>query len=83
MIGPNSFPAARLLEGAILVIDDDLTIRKGLTDIFAFIREAPVYTAATGYNGLRILEQQQGICQVLLDINMPLMSGEETYKKLR
>jgi CheY-like chemotaxis protein len=42
-----------------------------------------VYTAATGYNGLRILEQQQGICQVLLDINMPLMSGEETYKKLR
>jgi hypothetical protein len=29
MIGPNSFPAARLLEGAILVIDDDLTSVRG------------------------------------------------------
>jgi CheY-like chemotaxis protein len=81
--GQNGFPAVHLPEGAILVIDDELAIRDVVTDIFAFISEATVYTAANGHDGLRILEQQQSIGLVLLDMNMPLMTGEETYERLR
>lgn len=83
MQGQNGFPAVHLPEGAILVIDDELAIRDVVTDIFAFISEATVYTAANGYDGLRILEQRQSIGLVLLDMNMPLMTGEETYERLR
>jgi len=53
-----------------------------LTDIFSFITEATVYTAANGHDGLRIL-QRQSIGLVMLDMNMPLMTGEETYERLR
>lgn len=83
MQSQESFPAAQIPEGAILVIDDELAIRNVLTDIFAFISEATVYTAANGHDGLRILAQWQGIGLVFLDMNMPLMSGEETYERLR
>jgi two-component system, cell cycle sensor histidine kinase and response regulator CckA len=83
MNAQNSFRAAATLEGAILVIDDELAIRDVLTDIFGFLTKATVYTAANGHDGLRILQQWQSIGLVFLDMNMPLMTGEETYERLR
>jgi len=80
--GQYSSPTAFTTVGAILVIDDEQSIRDVLTDIFRFLTEATVYTAANGHEGLQILSQQS-INLVFLDMNMPLMTGEETYHRLR
>ena len=72
-------------EGAILIIDDNFAIREALSDILSqFHTETPVYTAANGFEGVQIIQQQQQrIALVLLDMNMPLMNGEQTYEKLQ
>ena len=73
-----------LVTGAILVIDDDTAIREALADILSLLPEIPVYTAANGHEGLQIFQQQrQSIGLVLLDLNMPVMNGEQTYEKLQ
>ena len=72
-----------LAAGAILVIDDDAAIREALTDILASVTEATVYTAANGHEGLEVLQQRQSIALVLLDMNMPVMNGEETYERVQ
>ena len=72
-----------LVSGAILVIDDDAAIREALTDILASVTEATVYTAANGHEGLQVLQQRQSIALVLLDMNMPVMNGEETYERVQ
>lgn len=68
---------------AILVIDDNTAMREALTDILRFFLGIPVYTAANGHEGLQIYQQQQNIALVLLDMNMPVMNGEQTYEKLQ
>ncbi|MFO7681027.1 MAG: response regulator [Chloroflexota bacterium] len=70
---------------AILVIDDNFAIREGLTAIlFALFPEVSVYTAANGHLGIKLFQQQwQSISLVLLDMNMPVMNGEQTYEKLQ
>ena len=71
-------------QGAILVIDDNFAIREALTDILTFLPEMTVYTAADGQEGLQIFQQQQQhIALVLLDMNMQVMNGEQTYEKLQ
>lgn len=76
--------AHSLAVGAILVIDDDIAIREALMDILVFLTELPVYTAANGQEGVQIFQQQpQRISLVLLDMNMPVMNGEQTYEKLQ
>ena len=73
-----------LAAGAILVIDDDTAIREALTDILSLLPEMPVYTAANGHEGLQVFQQQrQSITLILLDLNMPVMNGEQTYEKLQ
>jgi two-component system, cell cycle sensor histidine kinase and response regulator CckA len=69
----------------ILVIDDNFAIREGLTAIlFALFPEVSVYTAANGHLGIKLFQQQwQSISLVLLDMNMPVMNGEQTYEKLQ
>lgn len=79
-----AFPALDTINGAILVIDDDSAIRDALTDILGFLTEAPVYSAANGYEGLQILQQEEPeIALIFLDMNMPVMNGEETYDRLQ
>lgn len=69
---------------AILVIDDNFDMRRALTGIFSFILGIHVYTAADGHEGLQIYQQQQQyIGLILLDMNMPVMNGEQTYAKLQ
>ena len=71
-------------QGAILVIDDNFAIREALTDILTFLPEMTVYTAADGQEGLQIFQQQQQhIALVLLDMNMQVMNGEQTYAILQ
>lgn len=68
------------IAGAVLVIDDDDAIRTALADILDLLTKQAVYTAANGREGLQILQQRQDIALILLDMNMPVMNGEETYE---
>jgi DNA-binding NtrC family response regulator len=70
--------------GAILVIDDNRDMRRVLIDIISFFLGIPVYTAANGHEGVQLFQRQrQSIGLILLDMNMPVMNGEQTYQKLQ
>lgn len=71
------------MTNTILIIDDDFHLREGLSEIFAS-NGAIVLTAANGQEGIEILQQErQNISLVLLDMNMPVMNGQQTYEKLQ
>lgn len=82
MSAVNYSQTRTVADDAILIIDDNTAIREALTDILGFFLGMPVFTAANGHEGLQIY-QQQNIALVFLDMNMPVMNGEETYEKLR
>lgn len=71
------------IAGAVLVIDDDDAIRTALADILDLLTKQAVYTVANGLEGLQVLQQRQNIALILLDMNMPMMNGEETYEKVQ
>jgi two-component system chemotaxis response regulator CheY len=65
----------------VLVVDDEPSIR----DAIQFILEEAGYTVITAANGHealdRVIEQQPSL--ILLDLQMPLMTGQETLAMLR
>jgi DNA-binding NtrC family response regulator len=69
----------------ILVIDDNRDIREALTEIFGFLLpELSVRTAANGHEGVQLFQKDwQSISLIMLDMNMPVMNGEQTYEKLQ
>jgi two-component system, cell cycle sensor histidine kinase and response regulator CckA len=80
----NSSLTTKTAAGAILIIDDNFAFREALTDILSLLlTEMPVYSAANGHEGLQIIRQRPPISLVLLDLNMPVMNGEQTYEKLQ
>ncbi|MBK9051644.1 MAG: response regulator [Chloroflexi bacterium] len=77
-------PTISTIPGAILVIDDDLAIREALIDILGFITTAKVHGAANGHEGLQFFHpEKKNIVLIFLDMNMPIMNGEETYIQLQ
>jgi DNA-binding NtrC family response regulator len=72
------------LSGAILVIDDDDNLRQAMIAVLSALTTVPVYSAANGQEGLEfILQEEAGISLIFLDMNMPVMNGEETYGRLQ
>jgi PAS domain S-box-containing protein len=69
--------------GLILVIDDEEPVREAVTDILA-LQGLEVISAANGQAGIDLYQQHKAdILLVLLDLSMPGMSGEETFRHLR
>ncbi len=70
-------------QGTILVVDDEATVRsvaKTTLERFGY----KVLLARNGVEALEIFKQfPDQVTAVLLDLTMPLMSGEETFEKLR
>jgi two-component system chemotaxis response regulator CheY len=69
----------------ILVVDDSAVMRKMVIKTLRLIRGLPlgeIYEAANGQEGLKRL-QEQWIDLALVDINMPVMTGEEMIQQLR
>jgi len=80
----GSSPATTTAEGAILIIDDERLMREALVDILSALTEMAVYAASSGREGLQLFQElRQSITVVLLDLDMPVMNGEETYTRLR
>src|SRR5512136_619606 len=66
----------------ILVIDDEENIRKSLKMILEY-EGYEFFEAATGEDGLEMLQETVGVDLVLLDIKMPGKSGLEVLAELR
>lgn len=69
--------------GTVLVIDDEEMVRrvaKAVLELYGY----RVLAAEHGEQGLAVYQQRQDEIQVvLLDLQMPQMGGEETYRRLR
>lgn len=67
----------------ILVIDDEEALREVIQEVLE-MSDVPCICAASGQEGLEIFTTNQDRIQaVLLDVQMPLMSGQETFEHLR
>ena len=68
--------------GAVLVIDDAGPVREAVKDLLAIIN-ITVLVAEDGHEGLRTYENRMNeIAIILLDLNMPGLSGQETLQQL-
>ena len=69
--------------GVILIIDDEKTVRN-VTRLMLERAGFKVLEASDGKEGVEIFrENKNDIRAVLLDLTMPVMDGEETFRKLR
>ena len=67
----------------VLVVDDEEAIREAVRDILELV-EIQSILAANGREAIELFnEHRPRIKAILLDLRMPVMSGSETYEKLR
>lgn len=67
--------------GIVLVVDDEEMVRdvaRMMIESFGFT----VFTARDGAEGLEVVESGQELDAVLLDLTMPRMSGDETFRAI-
>lgn len=70
-------------EKVLLVIDDESTVREAVKDILEMVG-IDVLEAGNGVDGLaKFRGNQSSIKAILLDMQMPVMNGEETFHQLR
>lgn len=67
--------------GTVLVVEDDQDIRETLAE---FLEDAgyAVRTAANGQEGLTALRRDAAPCVMILDLMMPVMTGNELYEAM-
>lgn len=68
-------------KGGVLIVDDDELVRESLTDLVE-LAGCSALCAANGAEALAILARQRP-CLIILDLRMPVMSGEELLKAIR
>ncbi|MEO7411817.1 MAG: response regulator [Opitutaceae bacterium] len=68
--------------GTVLIVDDEVHIRKFVGMIIKQLGATTLLEAPNGQEALAIYQREKPLL-VLLDINMPVMDGIETLKKLR
>jgi DNA-binding NtrC family response regulator len=67
----------------VLVVDDEDAIREAVRDILELV-EIQSILAANGREAIDLfVHHRNQIKAILLDLRMPVMSGTETYQKLR
>src|SRR6266540_4311681 len=69
-------------QGTILLVDDEVHIRKFVALILKQLGAITLFEAANGEEALEVY-QRENPDLVLLDISMPLLDGLETLKKLK
>ena len=80
---PDAAPESWHGSGAIMVVDDEAAVRN-VTRIILERSGFTVLTAADGREAIKLFQKHGGkIVCVLLDLTMPHMDGEETYRELR
>jgi CheY-like chemotaxis protein len=66
----------------ILIVEDDETIRESLQE-FLLAEGFNVRTAVNGREGLTLIREMDGKCLVLLDLQMPVLTGEQLLDMLQ
>jgi PAS domain S-box-containing protein len=70
-------------QGLVLVIDDDAGVRRTVCRMLSFLGFSAMQ-AADGHEGVEIFRRYTSeIVLVILDMTMPKMNGEETFRELR
>ncbi|MCG6926116.1 MAG: PAS domain-containing protein [Acidobacteria bacterium] len=79
---PEEEPAGPL-RGTVLVVDDEEVVREVTREMLE--RDGlEVLTAGDGAEAIEVFRERQGqIVLILLDMTMPRMDGEETFRELR
>ena len=76
-------PEPWLGSGTIMVVDDEAAVRN-VTRIILERSGFTVLTAADGREAIKLFQKHSGeIACIILDLTMPHMNGEETYRELR
>jgi two-component system, chemotaxis family, chemotaxis protein CheY len=70
------------LTGKVLVVDDEVHIRKFVSQMVETLGETVILQAANGTEALAIYESERPVL-VLLDVNMPRIDGLETLRRLK
>jgi DNA-binding NtrC family response regulator len=79
----EALPEAGMPQQFVLVIDDEQAVRDAVTDILELEGIAAV-VAPDGRTGIDLYRQRQAeIGLILLDLSMPGLNGEETFRELR
>jgi CheY-like chemotaxis protein len=68
--------------GSVLIVEDDEDIRAAMAELLEG-EGFQVSVASNGQEGLEVLEHLGKPCLVLLDLMMPVMSGEDFLRHLR
>src|SRR6476661_7550946 len=76
------------MKKGIMLVDDDPEDREEFSDVYlAQFPGEQLYFAENGEKALALLEQlsidDQQLCLVVLDLNMPILNGTETLRKLK
>lgn len=80
---PYARTAVTASQAMVLVIDDSDAMVEVLTDMLQQLN-CKVISAFNGRDGVAAYDQNQDeVALIILDMNMPLMSGEEALAKLR
>lgn len=66
----------------ILLVDDEAHIRKYVSLILRQLNTGPLFEAGNGQEALAVYQREQPDL-VLLDVNMPIMDGMETLRRLK
>ncbi len=67
----------------VLVIDDDAMVRAAMCDMFD-LSGIPALSAEDGTTGLALVQREgDRISLVVLDLTMPGLSGEQTFRRIR
>ncbi len=79
---PDAIKAVRSLGQTVLVVDDEATVRK--TAAAALERGGfKVLTAVNGAEAIDVLSAHTGISIVILDLTMPIMTGEQALPLIK
>ncbi|HEX7454292.1 MAG TPA: response regulator [Polyangiaceae bacterium] len=82
-VGPTPEVTSFRGEGLVLVIDDDQGVREAASRLLEFFGFR-VLQATDGRNGVEVFGQHASeVVLIILDMTMPEMNGEETFRAIR
>ena len=71
------------LKKTILLVEDEKVVSKATSEVLSYLGYH-VLTADNGYEALQAYKNQhEAIDLILLDLQMPIMDGSETYRQLK
>lgn len=77
--GPRE--SAPLEPGTVLIVDDEVRVREVLEEVFTLLGHT-VISAGNGKEALERIEEGDPPDAIVLDLKMPVMSGQECYEEI-